>query len=616
MKRSRTSALLLAAGACGCIYAAAHPAFGQDAPESLLPPGFEDPVPPPPPPPPGPAPAAPAPTPSVQLPDEPPLAGDEREEDERSAAADDEVDEDLGLLGSALDEVPPEYELPPGARRSLARVGPLTPDNGGYREDAFAGIDGRYLTVLMRNLSVPGPSRWLHIALRRAMLSRVPTPEGLNAADWIAERAWLLLRMGEVDGARLLVQRVDGDRYTPKLYAVAMQTGLASADIAAFCPLVIGARRVAETPAWTMADAICAGLAGESVRATTLMAQARRQGITNRLDLLLGERAANAGASASAVDVSWDGVERINAWRFGIANATGLEIPDEIYASGGRQVAAWRARSPTIPLADRIAPARVAAALGVFSNRTLVTLYSALLPEIDPDELSVSPTGYLRDAYVRDGAAERVQAMRALWDQTEGPADRYAGLILTARAAARIPPSADLAEDAGNLIAAMMTAGLDIQAATWAETIEDADAATVDQAWALLAVGAPEPVVDVSFERVQDYASRAGSAGRHRARLLAAALAGLGRLDDGAIAEANSELGLGLDRETVWTRHLDRAVRLRRSGAVALLAAVGMQTSDWSGVPASHLFRAIRALRLVGREAEARMIAAEAVTRA
>ena len=40
-----------------------------------------------------------------------------------------------------------------------------------------------------------------------------------------------------------------------------------------------------------------------------------------------------------------------------------------------------------------------------------------------------------------------------------------------------------------------------------------------------------------------------------------------------------------------------------------------MQTGDWTGVPPHYLYRIVRALRAVGLEFEARMIAAEAVAR-
>jgi len=40
-----------------------------------------------------------------------------------------------------------------------------------------------------------------------------------------------------------------------------------------------------------------------------------------------------------------------------------------------------------------------------------------------------------------------------------------------------------------------------------------------------------------------------------------------------------------------------------------------MQTGRWERVPAAHLYHIVAALRRVGREGEARMIAAEAMAR-
>ncbi len=96
-----------------------------------------------------------------------------------------------------------------------------------------------------------------------------------------------------------------------------------------------------------------------------------------------------------------------------------------------------------------------------------------------------------------------------------------------------------------------------------------------------------------------------------RSRLLVAALAGLGRISPEQAARA----GLRLGENDAWTAAIDRATRERAAGSVALLAGIGMQTSGWSGVPPQYLFRIVRALRAVGLDYEARMIAAEAVAR-
>ena len=44
------------------------------------------------------------------------------------------------------------------------------------------------------------------------------------------------------------------------------------------------------------------------------------------------------------------------------------------------------------------------------------------------------------------------------------------------------------------------------------------------------------------------------------------------------------------------------------------MAIAGLQVPNWTVVPANHLYHIVRSLRQVGLEAEARMIAAEAVT--
>lgn len=161
----------------------------------------------------------------------------------------------------------------------------------------------------------------------------------------------------------------------------------------------------------------------------------------------------------------------------------------------------------------------------------------------------------------------------------------------------------------------MLTAGLDREAARWSEVAEAADGRGGDLAWSLLAVASPRPSVDLSAGRIDAFRGRDDSRHRHRSRMLLAALAGLDRIDRSAAGRLAGQMGVDLARDTPWTRALVGAVRSRQPGTVALLAGVGMQTGDWRGVPPEHLFQAVRALRLVGLEYEARMIAAEALSR-
>jgi hypothetical protein len=596
MKSWHAKALLLA-GAGALL--AALPALGQDRdqPKSLLPPGFGD-------------------TQNLPPPEEK-AAPQTRPQQNAPAATGNAAEPEIG--GNALGDVeevqldqaalprPTNYfSIPEGSARPTDLVGPLGPANFGLGEGAFGNSNGPLYAALMRRLDAPLPSRWASILLRRALLSRLAVPPGVAPVDWVAERAALLLRMGEADAARMLVQAVDVEQYTPRMVEVAAQTALATADPAALCPLVAPARSWSNDPVWILADGMCAALEGESARATALIDQARDRAGTG-IDLLLAEKVVGAGAeSRRAVDIQWEGVDAIDPWRFGLASAVGLAIPDRLIDDASPQIRAYLARAPMVPLDQRLEAASVAATLGVFSSHSMVELYSLVLDQTDPNDVRGSLAERLRTAWVDPDVSARMAALRNLWTDNVAPRDRYARSILTAGAAARIPPSADLIDDTDALIAAMLSAGMDREAARWAGIVEQAGEGS--RAWALLAVGAPTPVVG---DRLAAFASADDSPGRLRARLLAAALAGLGRIN----AEQAAGAGFRPGGDDVWTEAIDQAARERAPGAVALLAGVGMQTQSWRGVTPAYLFRIVRALRAVGHEYEARMIAAEAVAR-
>jgi hypothetical protein len=411
----------------------------------------------------------------------------------------------------------------------------------------------------------------------------------------------------------MLIESVDTDRLSPKLIVVAQQVALATADPAGMCRLTVGAAGFTKEKSWDYARAICASLSGEGAISSALLDQARgkaRRGI----DFLLAEKVIGAGANTRrAAMIEWADVDELTTWRFGLASAVGLAIPDNLYATVGPEVQAWRARAPMFSAQDRLAAAGVAATLGVFSNKALVDLYSQAA-DSEGDVGRDVPTARLRAAYVGDDDAARMSAIRALWQNSdEKPGGRYAFQILTARATARIKPSDDFASDYTNLIASMLSAGLDIQAARWAPLIEAEGKA--NDAWALLAVGAPRRVVTITPGQIEDYASNLGSEGEHKTRLLIAALGGLGRITSAQMIALAEDYKLPIIQNR-YTQVLDRAAARGEPGSVAVLAAAGMQTNGWKNVPPLYLYHIIAALRRTGNEAAARMIAAEALSRA
>ncbi|HEX8444365.1 MAG TPA: hypothetical protein VF631_12045 [Allosphingosinicella sp.] len=607
--RWRAKLLLLGSAAA---LAAALPALSQVT-EPVLPPGFGDPEP-----------AEQAPPEEAPVTEPAPVAGEEPppppRPGTRSTGGESLIQEtspdDLAAI-EALTPPPPPIEIPDEARRPIDFVGVLDESAGGLGADAFGAADGRFLSTLMRRLDAPIASRWQSMLLRRALLTRVPAPVGVHPVDWVAERAWLLLRMGEADAARMLVQSIDVDQFTPKMFAIAVQSALATADPAGLCPLVGPGRETSDEPVWPLAEAMCASLSGEPGKASSLIDQARRRSRADPIDLDLAEKVIGAGANTRrAVTIEWDDVDQINSWRFGLAAATGLEIPAGLMSRAGSHVLAWQARAPMLPLEQRLSAIQAAASLGVFGSASLVDIYSQIADETDPSEINESVGGRLRTAYAARKVDQRMRALRSLWGEPgNDPVARHARLILTATAATALPAIPELAPDAPRLIASMLSAGYDAQAAEWSEVVGNMEGEDAGRAWAMLALASPRPAVEISAGRIGTFQDSDDTPEDHATKLLIAALAGLGRIDADTATDLAEDHGIRLGAENRWTRLLARAAERGQNGTVALLAGAGMQTGAWRGVPPEHLYHITRALSRVGMEYEARMIAAEAIAR-
>ena len=157
--------------------------------------------------------------------------------------------------------------------------------------------------------------------------------------------------------------------------------------------------------------------------------------------------------------------------------------------------------------------------------------------------------------------------------------------------------------------AMLLAAGLDRNAARWAGTVEEGGLA-----WALLAVGAPGGTVEIEGG-LDTFFDDDDSAEARKSAFLLAGLAGLGRIDNGTREGFEDQLGIDLDRQSRWTSLIARAAQQDRQAMVAMLAGLGMQGTGWDRMTPRYLYHIVSALRRVGLEAEARMIAAEAVAR-
>lgn len=591
---------LLAATAV--VLAFALPALGQQGPESLLPEGFGDPAPPAPANPARPAQSTTPSTTTTGTPSANPTSGQTGADAATEEAAAEEEEE--------AQELVIRYDVPPAARRSLSSIGIISETSGGFPAASFGSMNGGFLKQVVERTSGPIASRWGTIMARRLLASRTNTPEGVNGADWTAERAWLLLRMGDSVVARGLVQQVDAGNYTKRLHEVAMQTYLANGDLAGICPLTESGVRLVNSGRWKMSRAICASLAGEQGSATAFINQGRYQGWVRGVDYRLTEKAVGAGINGRrSVKIEWEGVEGMNPWRFGLSAAVGLEPPQKLFNKSGRQIAGWRAQLPMFAPAVRAKYAPGAAALGVYSNRDMVDLYAQVLDDPDAPDAVKTKAENLGNAYTASGADEKVAAMASIWGTERTGAEYQAALVMTARAAALINPSSDHAAQADGLIASMLTAGLDRSAARWSNIVSGGSLG-----WALVTVGAPGRVTMADYGDLDEFYGNDNSLKGHKSALLLAGLAGLSRVESGAQSDFAGDLKVNIAQQTAWSKAISAAADRGEQGTVALMATAGMQAPSWAVVPAHHLYYIVRSLRQVGLEAEARMIAAEAVT--
>ena len=633
-RRRQFGASVLALGVAGALGGAglAGLAVAQGKPESLLPPGFDDPAPAPrqspaPAPRTGQAPPTGAPPASVPgtaqlpgttaspsaLPALPPITREELARlpslEKLENMSTEELDQLLGLK--------PKSDMPVGAQRALTRAGVLAVDEGGLPPVALANQSDKLVRAVINGTQGPMVSRWGHILLRRALASRLAAPLGMDPIEFASLRAGLLNRMGEFATARAVVQDIDSAKWSPALTQEALSAYLGSGDITGACPAVRLQGSQRQDGQWQMWQAVCNAYAGEAALAASQLDRALFRGAAPWIDVLLARRFAGAaGRGQRGVNIEWTGVEDLNPWRFGLATAVGEPLPDGLLdkamkARGGAYYARAGALLPMLPAAQRAPFAGRAAREGIMSSDALVDLYSEVYADPAAKGDPQTHAAALREAYLAADPEGRIAAMQRLWSAGGklGGGDGYGARVLTAYAAARIPASADHAGAAGDLIAAMLAAGLDRNANRWSNVVEEGSFG-----WALIALSAPNGGA-VGQGSVESFMSDDGSEGQRKSAFLVAGLAGLGRLSESDAASLAGDLDVDLARQTRWTAAISRSAQVGNPALVVLLAGLGMQGNSWSQMTPLHLYHITSALTRVGMAAEARMIAAEAVAR-
>jgi hypothetical protein len=511
------------------------------------------------------------------------------------------------LLGTTV-----MFDTPAQARRAMDKAGMLDEREGGLPSGSLATQNGKLVSLVLSANRGELVSRWGHILLRRALVSRLQAPVGMTPQDFLAQRVGLLLRMGETDAARAVLQDIDIADYTPAVGGVAFDVYQRTADFTGLCPVMATQGSLQSDPHWTVSKTICEAFRGNGTAALSQLDRDMSRGTLPGIDMLLAQKYAGAaGKARRAVTIEWDQVRELTPWRYGLAIGVGLEPPAPLMEAAGPQYSYVTALAPMVGLTRRAVAADRAGAAGVLSNSAMVDLYAQIYSDPDSSGPWQDLAEELRNAYTAQDPAGRLAAMQVLWSGASSPIARYSREVLTAAAAARMPAGEGFVDDAPRLIASMLSAGYDANAMRWAPVVPAGS-----EGWALLVLAAPGRITPVETGTLDKFVDNDESVEKRKAAFLVSGLAALERLNSGDTARYSKDMGLRLGEDTRWTTAIESAARRGDAASVVLLAGFGMQGDGWHRMTPRYLFHIVSALRQVGFEAEARMIAAEAVARA
>jgi hypothetical protein len=479
----------------------------------------------------------------------------------------------------------------------------------GFGAATWRASTGGFATQLMLKIPPVSASRYQHIALRRLLLTPAKPPTGADPVKFLNARAHLLLRLGEVEAAKILLNTLPQTAFTRQSYAVAAQAHMAAIDLPSACPLATRAIVFSPDAQWLLISGVCSALQGDEGGAALGLDIARQEDKVNRFDLLLAEQMVTAlSGGGRGSEIAWPDKGKFTSYRVGGVYSSGQRFPRKALLTAPSVVQNWLARSGAVDSDTRWALAWTATARGVMSAAEFSSLWAARGSVMDERARAYRPEGTYQRAFAAAKLKDRQLAFKRLLLMGKSEAGRAAMWSLLAAPAAAYPLRADQAGFAPQLVRAMIVGGRPRDAYRWWPVLEKSSSQEARQIWALLLAAHGGKALPVS----QDYAdawtdAQNGDDKDRRIEITFAVLQGLGYA-----LKAPLGSNPGLEDDGVLFEKLADAVARKARGEVVLLSQLALGSS-WSQCNASTLYTVLRAYRAVGLDREARMIGAEAM---
>lgn len=546
----------------------------------------------------------------------------------------------LVLLGgwSASSAAAPEPAAP-SSRIETDALGAITPDaagalteaEGGLPPDMWRGTPRSLVAALLPRLPVATPSPAMRSLMRRLLLSAAAPPAGDGAAGrLLGERAWMLWRMGDLEGLLRLIAAVPADRRSAWLVRLEAEARLILGDGPAACRLAQAQIGEDQDSFWQRLQGFCHAQGGEVEDAELAVALLVDRGEDVRAyAALIGAITGTGSTLPKLPDPSPLDIAMLRA-------AKGSPAP-EAAAEEELPLALGIAESPEFQDTLRLAATERAVAAGVLPAGRLRPLFQRVPPAKpaqntarggnrgETPETSEQP--FVRRAFGSEGPMARAEATVLALD-----AGRRSGRYLaTARALtpelAAYGPGPELAGYAQHLVPAMLAMGERALAAAWMSWLGKqaplspvADAATellMPLARLAKLPQAADWQPDSLFPWWQAERSRPG--GRQRAVRLFVLLRATGETvpDEvwtGLLDGPAQQPGTAID--PAFRTQMMRAARAKRIGQTALLALIALGSDGPEAVDPAGLEAVVDSLRTAGLESDGRAIAVEAMAAA
>jgi hypothetical protein len=350
-------------------------------------------------------------------------------------------------------------------------AGVLSAQEGGFGVGMWDGTSQRMLATMIRLLPVNNKSKAMRDLMRRLLLSTATLPEGMAGdGSYIARRVGLLSSMGDTASVNQLLDATPGRSQINQLVRYEADARFLANDNARACSLAARQISIESSAYWQKAFIFCQALAGEHDKAALGVALLQDVGDEDEAFYSLVETLAGNPTKI-------ENLPNPTPMHLSIARVTKTQLPSDVVASSHPGVLRTIAISPNASVEVRLEAAERAEIAGALEVDTLRQLYTSVsfsdqdlvnpLSKAEAESGPLSRALLYRTSLIQTvPTAQAEAAAKALSLGREG--GRYISIVrVFMPVLKRIPPNAELAWFAPEVIRAFLSGGESASAIPW-----------------------------------------------------------------------------------------------------------------------------------------------------